>query len=236
MHHKLFFIFIFNLTFSASLQAEPLKFEQAPMSVLIADEIEFFIDQQNYNSSYPVQYKIKKMDQLVQLKRCDQSLQSEFISPEKKTGSTYIRVKCRDPFWQVSLPVYITVYKDVLALKKPLPQNSIIKPDDVYKIKKDVSLLRKGFFEDTQNLQKFRLKRALPANTILSPAHLKKKLMVKSGQIVTIENNSAYISIKMSGKALNNGSIGDTIKVKNLSSGKIIQAEVIKPGLVRAYP
>ena len=236
MYYKLVFIFILNLALAATLQAEPLTFEQAPMSVLIADEVEFFIDQQNYDSNYPVQYKIKKTDHLLKLKRCKQSLQSEFINPEKKTGNTYIRVKCHDPFWQVSLPVYITVYKDVLALKRPLPQNSIITPDAVHKVKKDVSQLGKGFFEKIQNLQKYRLLRALPADTIITPAYLKKRLMVKSGQIVTIENNSAYISIKMSGKALNNGAIGDTVKVKNLSSGKIIQAEVIKSGLVRAYP
>jgi flagella basal body P-ring formation protein FlgA len=39
----------------------------------------------------------------------------------------------------------------------------------------------------------------------------------------------------MTGKALNNGGYGDIVKVKNLSSGKIIQATVIQNGMVKVF-
>jgi flagella basal body P-ring formation protein FlgA len=56
---------------------------------------------------------------------------------------------------------------------------------------------------------------------------------VKKGERVTITAALSSINIKMSGKALSNGSIGEMIKVKNISSNKTIEAQVIRPGIVQ---
>jgi flagella basal body P-ring formation protein FlgA len=49
---------------------------------------------------------------------------------------------------------------------------------------------------------------------------------VTKGNLVTIEMRNAGMSLSTQGKALEEGSLGDVIRVTNISSNKIIEAKV----------
>ena len=51
--------------------------------------------------------------------------------------------------------------------------------------------------------------------------------MVEEGQSILIISDLNGIKVKMEGNALQNGHFNELIKVKNLSSGKIVQGKIV---------
>lgn len=71
-----------------------------------------------------------------------------------------------------------------------------------------------------------RLRRDLPAGTVLTPQVLEDRILVKSGDTVSIVAENSRLAIHANGRALDRGRMGDTIRVKNLTSGKEILGKV----------
>ncbi|MCY1454933.1 flagella basal body P-ring formation protein FlgA [compost metagenome] len=57
--------------------------------------------------------------------------------------------------------------------------------------------------------------------------------MVSKGDQVVISAMSPAINVRMPGEALSNGAPGEQIRVRNLSSGRVVKARVKGPGQVQ---
>ncbi len=63
--------------------------------------------------------------------------------------------------------------------------------------------------------------------------HLKQPLAVKRGDKVTVKLNLGTMAVEMAGKALEDGSTGDRIRVVNPRSGRSFMAKLIGPGTAK---
>ena len=61
---------------------------------------------------------------------------------------------------------------------------------------------------------------------------VRRPILVPKGSLVTIILNAPKMILTAQGKAINAGSEGDTIQVKNTQSNTIVDAEVISSGRV----
>ena len=66
-----------------------------------------------------------------------------------------------------------------------------------------------------------------------APLHLQQAEVVSKGDQVVISAASASINVRMPGEALANGAPGEQIRVRNLSSSRVIRARVKAPGQVQ---
>ena len=66
----------------------------------------------------------------------------------------------------------------------------------------------------------------MQANSIRRP------ILVAKGSLVTIILKAPQMTLTAQGKALENGSDGDTVQITNTQSNKVIEAEVTGPGKV----
>jgi len=66
----------------------------------------------------------------------------------------------------------------------------------------------------------------LQHKNIISPA------LIKKGDMLAMQFCKHNLRIETKGVALENGASGNTIKVKNINSGKIIHAKVLDAGMV----
>jgi flagellar basal body P-ring formation protein FlgA len=71
-----------------------------------------------------------------------------------------------------------------------------------------------------------RLRKELPAGTVITSQVLEDQILVQTGEIVNVTAENPRLSIHTSGKALDRGKMGDTVRVKNLTSGKEIYGKV----------
>ena len=70
------------------------------------------------------------------------------------------------------------------------------------------------------------LKRDVPANTIITYQMLEEPVAVQRGEIVNIVAENKKLLVLVKGKMIDKGRIGDTVRVKNISSGKEIVGRV----------
>ena len=77
------------------------------------------------------------------------------------------------------------------------------------------------------------VRRPVPAGQPLFHIDVQEPLLVKRNQQVTMVLSRGALSIATLGKAMEDGSKGNSVRVQNLVSKQIVEAEVAAPGVVR---
>ena len=78
------------------------------------------------------------------------------------------------------------------------------------------------------------VKRELRKNDIISRRYLENKQLVNKDEHILLQVNIANFSANVKAVALQDGQLGEIIKVKNLSSDKVVQGKVIDVRVVEA--
>ena len=217
-----------SLAYSDAAIAE----RQSLTSILL--QAESFLAKQEYNSPYAARFEFSSLDSRLNLKPCAQALDIKFTRSDRFMGNTSISIRCKSPVsWQIHLPVRIDVYDDIAVNASTLIKGQSLDVNRVSYRKKKISSLQRGYFRKSDSLTRLRVKRGLASGTILNPANVEPALMIKSGQKVTIVLSMDGLDIKSSGTALQSARMGDTIKVKNTQSNRIIEGTVSSEGVIR---
>ncbi|MBL4711671.1 MAG: flagellar basal body P-ring formation protein FlgA [Gammaproteobacteria bacterium] len=177
---------------------------------------------------------IGKLDSRLKLKRCSKYLRAFMPKGSRKLGKTTIGVKCDGVIpWSLHVPVTISKYIKVLVATHQLQKGSVLKISDIQLKSFDIATLPYGFIEDIKSGTGMKLKRRVLTGAVLTPAMLKKPQIISRGQQVTILAQTGLMAVRMNGKALANGAIGDRIKVINLKSRKKLEGIITMAGEVK---
>ncbi len=173
------------------------------------------------------------LDSRLRLKQCDKPLESYTPQGKKQTGKITVGVRCNgaNP-WSLFVPVSVKVMAEVVVSKRSMPRGSVIGPGDITMEKRDISRLHRGYLEETSAAVGKKLRQRVRRHQVLTPHQLDKPLTVKRNTRVIIQASKESIQVRMMGKALQNGSLGQIIRVRNESSNREIDARVIAPGIV----
>lgn len=117
----------------------------------------------------------------------------------------------------------IRALKKVLVSKNSLERGKEISEDDILERSIEYSKVPKGAVTEKSSIIGKTLKTSIQANTVFTDARL---VSVKRGENVVIKIDKPNFSIKMEGKALEDGNTGKLIRVLNISSNKIIKGVV----------
>ncbi len=197
--------------------------------------LEFIVEDYLESSEIQARHEIQinPLDPRLRLAACDSDLTQKLESPDQPVGRVTVRVSCEGSTpWSVFVPAQVRIFREVVVLKAPLKRNSIVGPSDIAMIEQDVGTLKRGYIVDPQQVIGRKLTRQLPANQVLTPGQLQLAEAVRYGDQVVILANSGGISVRMQGEALSAGTLGQQISVRNLSSQRVIRAQVIGPGQV----
>jgi len=108
-----------------------------------------------------------------------------------------------------------------------LKSHEIIKEDDLVSVYNEIYGKPKTVIRDKKNAIGKEAVAILPKGTLLTEHNIRLVPIVKVGSKVCIWYDKNNIIIKLDGVALQDGVIGDTIKVKNLSFSKELEGEVV---------
>jgi flagella basal body P-ring formation protein FlgA len=174
-----------------------------------------------------------RLDSRLRLKQCDQPLESYTPQGKKQMGKITVGVRCNGTTpWSLFVPVTVKVMTKIVVATNSLPRGSIIQQGDVTMEMRDISRLHRGFLEDTKAAVGKKLRQRIGRNQVITPSKLVAPLTVKRNNRVLIRASNKTIQVSMAGKALQNGSMGQVIRVKNESSNKEVDARVVAPGIV----
>lgn len=180
-----------------------------------------------------VEITVGRLDSRLKLTECDQQL-STYDSPNGLSGGRgVVGVRCTGSKpWKIYVPVTLAVMESVVVSRRPLVRGQAVQTGDVALTEMDVSRLHKAYFTRIEDVVGLRSKRSIAAGKTLHAGLLKRAKWVKRGNQVEIVAISGGLQVRMKGKALSDGGRGDSIRVKNLRSGRIITGTVADTGVI----
>tara|TARA_B100000470_G_scaffold55768_1_gene42078 strand:- start:135 stop:509 length:375 start_codon:yes stop_codon:yes gene_type:complete len=101
-----------------------------------------------------------------------------------------------------------------------------IRRNDIEWINVRLSKIPQDIVMDEEDLIGMAAKRTITKNTPIRYAYIRKPILIKRGSLVTINLTTPAMRLTARGKALQEGSIGDTVQVKNMQSKQKIEARV----------
>ncbi len=189
------------------------------------------------------QFSMAPLDSRLQVMGCQQKLVIDQPFANKET----LRVRCLvEPGWQLYMKVLRAAgapalvaetaqapppqTRTVVVARQPLRRGTVLTQEmleEVESISKGADIQSLSSIKDAQNSE---LVRDVPAATPLKTSDLRAALVVKQGQLVllTVSQGKGF-SISARVQAMQDGKMGDQIRLKNLESGRILTGIVTGP-------
>jgi len=175
-----------------------------------------------------------QLDSRLNLSQCSSPLEVYLPVGSRDIGRLTVGVKCTDANpWSLHVPVTVTVYKNVVVAARSLSRGEVLTENDFKRVKYDMSQLPAGYIEDPVYGIGMELKRRLTTGAPLTTSMMKKPNIVKRGQHVSIVARTGGMEVRMSGKALAHGAVGDRIRVLNVRSKKKLEGTVTPSGDIK---
>ena len=126
-----------------------------------------------------------------------------------------------------NLWVRVELYKDVVIAREKIRKGSIISQESVTVSNREVALMPDTYFEDIKEVSGKMAKSTINAGSIINIWMLKLQPVISKGSKIKVSVTGSNIVIETEGIALEDGQIGDKIKVRRSDSGKTFDAIVI---------
>ena len=185
------------------------------------------IERRQAGASSRTQSRVKALDRRLKLAKCGTALET-FVPSNAIPGATQIvGVRCSRPYpWKIYVPVSTVTFENVVVASRPLRRGVPIGKGDVHVEERDVTRIRKGYLTEIGQLEGRILKRDIQSRTVLSQNNLDTQDIITRGQNVTLLARNAKMNVRMRGEALSSAGKNERIRVKNLSSQRVIEGIV----------
>ena len=134
--------------------------------------------------------------------------------------------------WSIYVPVELDVYRPVVTAIRPLASGAVIAAEDVELSPFDVSQLVGAYLTTLDDAIGMGVKRPITQGRPILSQQLEPPLLIRRGEAVVISAEAGALAVKMTGTALTDGHRGEQIRIKNLTTSRIIDGRVIAPGQV----
>ena len=121
----------------------------------------------------------------------------------------------------------VGLYGNVVCSRRHLKRNTILSPNDLVTVRRDISMLGPGFISNPDMATGQRLTTSLQSGKILYSHFVVLPPLVQRGDLVTILAKTENVQISAPGEIKNKGGKGEVVKVKNLMSRREIFARVV---------
>lgn len=207
---------------------------QSPDSIRQAAEQ--FVRSQLGNTAGTTLIEAGRLDPRLRLQACAQALEAFTAAGQALSGNTSIGVRCGGPrTWTIFVPVRVSREQPVVVVSRSLARDARLNADMLSLVVRDTSQLGFGYFTSLEEVEGLTLRRAVAAGTIVSPSLVAVPPAIRQGELVTLIAQRTGIAIRAPGRALSDARIGDTLRVRNLSSDRVVEGVVMGPGEVQVH-
>lgn len=224
-------LFIATLTLGSALSAHADKAIQPVDSIREAAEA-FVLSQYNEEG---VVARAGRLDSRLRLAHCDRPLSTFAATAAAAGGNQSVGVRCEGAdSWTIYVPVKLSRSAEVVVLARTVRRDTLLAPEHLETRHHDIVGLTAGFFSRPEELIGHRVKRSAAAGTVLTPSLVHRPPLIERGDRVTLVSGSSAVAVSAPAEALSDGRQGDRLRVRNLSSGKVVEGVVMSRGRVEA--
>jgi flagella basal body P-ring formation protein FlgA len=200
---------------------------ETPVSADIQRAAVQFLTELHRGEKGKIEITVGRLDRRLRLKTCGSSL-AAFLPPKGRTvGNVTVGIRCPGPTtWQVYTSARVSITRDVIVAASHLRRGLGMAPETVAWSQRDLGTLYRGYLEDPTELKGMRLKRAVSAGTVINPSMLEPKPLVQRGDQVTLVVNAGSMEVSAAGEVMNEAAAGQLVRVRNLSSRRVVQGQL----------
>ena len=181
-----------------------------------------------------VEIDLLPLDPRIAIAACHAPLRAELVGRRLSGPRATVRVSCADPqgAWSLGVGARIRAYKPVVVAQVPLARGDVLDAGSIRLVETDVLGNGYGSVDKLEKIVGSRVLRPIPEGSVVPPGALAKPFLVERGQPVTLVSHGDSISVRAVGVAIEDGSAGDHVRVRNLSSGHTVGGVVEDRGIV----
>jgi flagellar basal body P-ring formation protein FlgA len=178
--------------------------------------------------------RLPNFDSRLKLPDCNGELQVNDTGGGLQRGRLMLRVACGEGSqWARYVPVTVEYQEQVFRFRRNLARGHIIATHDLERVWVAGHSIPPGkVIRRPDQVIGMELQRAVMAGSWVDARMVGEKALIRKGQEVAIVARGRGMVIRMDGMALGDGRMDELIKVKNLSSGKDLEARVRSAGEV----
>lgn len=163
------------------------------------------------------------IDPRIDIPRCEQMFDFEASETSLRQSNVSVKITCPSNNWYLFTNVQVKQTKPVIVAADMLSPGALLTKENTEVVDTEVNRLRTSTFSYIEDLEGARLKRRMRPGQIISRNML---CFVCKGDRITISAKTNGLALKASGIAQQDGNVGDTIRVKNIGSKKLLSAVV----------
>ncbi|MEQ1875051.1 MAG: flagellar basal body P-ring formation chaperone FlgA [Bdellovibrionia bacterium] len=126
----------------------------------------------------------------------------------------------------------LSVWKRVPVAARLLSQQDRIEPSDIKWLKREITFLPDTTPSEQEITQAGQLKTAVGPEQVILQSHLLRKRALNRGEIVTLTTGTTVWNLTLKGVAQEPGYVGDTVRVLNTETKKVVMGRVVAQGVV----
>lgn len=181
------------------------------------------------------EYKITvgKLDSRLRLHQCQKPLGNFLPNTQSLNGAVTVGIRCEDERpWTIYVRAQVRLFAQVIVAKHFLKKGILLGENDIRLAKKELTNFRQDAIKQADMAVGHILTRSVKAGAVVYARNLELPKSVLKGQKILLLAKTGGIEVRVQGKALSDGANGELIKVRNLSSNRIVEGRVVSPGVV----
>ncbi|MCB1645210.1 MAG: flagellar basal body P-ring formation protein FlgA [Pseudomonadales bacterium] len=201
-------------------------------AAMLADVLDFTegLIKTEYPTATHTEISIQQPDQRMVIENCDRESMVQHAGAGL-ARRILVKISCAQPS-ALYIPVDISIYANAVTTAAAVPRNVRIRDDQLQLGEVEVLTNGRAFFTQFAEVAGMQARRAIRQGTVLTPGMLTAPNLVNRGDQVMIVADGQGLSVQMPGEALESGTRGQQIRVKNLSSKRIVKARITSEGQV----
>lgn len=214
--------------------------EEAPQQIrsamenALAEEVRLW-QQQHPGQWLESQVQVQLPSGAATLPPCEERLRLEGERGRFPAGRQHRRVTCPSPKWSLLVRGTLSLQARVPVTRAKLMAGSLIQPSQLQWQQRKLIPSDGDLLMSMESIAGQRARRGIRAGSPIKAQQLMPPLMVARGQQVVMVARGDSFAATTSGVALEGGSEGEVIRVKNSRSGKIVSARIVATGKVETF-
>ncbi len=213
---------------SPSMEAAGIQDREA-----ISARVEAFLRERLEGRGEALQVQVQPPDRRLRLDACDRPLEAFLPSHAPEAGRVTVGVRCNGARpWVLYVPARVSLFARVWVARRELRRGGRIVRADLVLQRRDLGTLHGGYLLASDSPLGQSARHRIARGRVIRPGDLRRPPAVRRGARIDILARIGRVQVRMKGKALGPGHIGETIQVVNLSSGRRLDARVVSAGTV----
>lgn len=223
-----------GITWQVPLQFRIISLSQLVDKQTIIDQAEQYLKRRLANSDVTITLADLAHD--VYVPAGDLTFTVELPYGIKLNAPSYVYigiVVAEQPYATAKLKFNIKKYEQVVVANRLISSGSLVTADSVTFERQDVGRMPPGYITDLNKILGLVAKRQIAPGATMTDSMVEKPVLIKRGQNVRIVAIIGGIEVIAPGVVMQNGSMGQLVRVQNVSSKKIISGYIIDETTVK---